>query len=312
MQAWPLIPNFGVEAMAQKACGALGIAFPEQAKEFAHRGIALGVIAVVERTRTQQIGCAVVDVEGLRIERVAVPRRIFGHVVGVETLEQSLVVVEVAGYGATADRLVAAATMVLVERTIEEVDRAGVAHRVADKLAVGVADALRLAVVATLEQLQLPRHAVHHEVVLGQAERVERVVAAVLAGGLLDNPILALVVHAVARHEAVGLVLLEHRHKVDEGLRVEPVVGIEQTEVATRSHLQRRIDGRAVVSVGLIDHNHRLRIAVAVGIGNLERAILATVVHDDDLQLVDHLLGEQAIHATTQVGLHVVGGNTET
>ena len=38
----------------------------------------------------------------------------------------------------------------------------------------------------------------------------------------------------------------------------------------------------------------------------------AAVVYDDDLQLVDHLLGKQTIHTATQVGLHVVGGNTET
>ena len=89
-------------------------------------------------------------------------------------------------------------------------------------------------------------------------------------------------------------------------MAVHPVVGIDDAEVLARGNLERSVDAGAVVSVGLVDDDHRLRIALLVVVGDCQGTVLAAVIDDDNLELFQHLVDQHGVHATMEVLLHVV------
>ena len=113
----------------------------------------------------------------------------------------------------------------------------------------------------------------------------------------------------IATNEDIGLATLQRRHKLSKGSLVEPVIGVEDLEVATSCLSNGEIDDGAPPSIGFVDDTEDLREAYLVLASKGKGAVLAAIVDGKDFQHVVVLGVEDAIQAFGQILLNVVAGD---
>lgn len=98
-------------------------------------------------------------------------------------------------------------------------------------------------------------------------------------------------------------------HKGGQILGLHPVVGVHHLHKFTHSSGNSRIEGTAVALIFLVNEPNGIGISVTVGLGHLRRIVLGTVIHHDDVQVVQNRRFQQRIQHPIQKCPAIIGGN---
>ena len=159
-----------------------------------------------------------------------------------------------------------------------------------------------------------------HDDVLSQAE-LAQIIPAEHAAGLhhmteIHHDLVALghfVIHIVGHQHVdrlAGLTLRAQRgqNRVD-GLRVDPIVRIHHLDIHACRRRDTGVHRAAVTLVLLMNRPHDAWIGAFQLTRVLQRAVFRTVVHNQHFEVAGVARRKQRVHATVEIGLHIVCGD---
>lgn len=187
-----------------------------------------------------------------------------------------------------------AVEVVLIDVEVEEKDGSGVEDGERRPLGVGVGDALRLAVARLAQEVGAVGEGVHEEEAdVPVFQDIVQVVHLIIYVGFAPHRVVAHYLAAAICSELremgndhIGILFAETEQHLVQGLRVEPVVGVQDLDILARSHGQCRIDGGAVVAVGFVYHAHDAGVLRLVLMSHSGGVVLAAIVDDKHIQRV--------------------------
>lgn len=216
-------------------------------------------------------------------------------------------------------RLSCTVEVVLIDVQVQEQNGLGVEDRKRRPLGVGVGDALRLAVAYLAQEVGAVGEGVHEEETdVPVFQDVVQVVHLIIYVGFAPHSVVAHDLAAAIMSELremgddhIGILLAEAKEHFVQGLRVEPVVGVQDLDILACSHGECCIDGGAVVAVGFVYHAHNARVLRLVLMPHLGGVVLAAIVDDKHIQHVGVLRLDERVQTPRQKGCHIVGGDDD-
>ena len=123
----------------------------------------------------------------------------------------------------------------------------------------------------------------------------------------------------VIRNDKIGRVLqlalsAQISHNIAHGVLIEPVVGIDHLEIATRRIGETGIHRGAVAAVFLMNRNDRIGIATLPLIGLFRSVVLRRAIVDDndfDVAAIAEIARKDRFDALIHIGSGVVARNGE-
>ena len=113
----------------------------------------------------------------------------------------------------------------------------------------------------------------------------------------------------VIRDDRIRLCVPEVFHELCQSFPVDPVIPVQDLEKSPGSVLHAVILDRAVSAVFLVDSTDDTGILLFIFSGDLESAVISSVVHDEDFDLVPDVGNKDRVEVFRNIALNIVCGD---